>query len=628
VTVFYRSLLGGLGRFLLLGIVLCAGCSNNDADQIRRPNILLILADDLGVNDIGSWGDGVAATPTLDELSRESVRFRQHYTDSTCSPSRAALLTGRESVSIGFQADGLGLSEDLQTLPESLRSLGYRTVHIGKWHVGEALEYPEIRPTRHGFDEWFGMLNHFVLQGPGADGRLVRRQPTHINPWLQENDLAPRQYPGSLDDILTDRAIKEIAAAKDKPWFINLWLLSPHTPYQPSAEFARQFPATPDGQFRAVLAQLDHNVARLRRQLEATGQDKNTIIIFASDNGGPNIARDNNWPLLGKKATYLEGGQRSPLLVKWPGHLQDRDIREVTRIIDIYPTLIELAGGLPPTELDGVSLVSLLKHKLHEPVQTLFYAADSGVGMNYGGRNFKRGTGFYRPLIGNMESFELAGPMPLKAPARQINFVGASVINQAITSWEQQVRKLPLSWQPLDSHAGQLTGRDFQRAPIFGGYTLGLAIRNLEQNAMTSTLIDQPGVWKVELLQSGQLRVSHGQETNLSAPIEGVLACNSLTIGMHIKPESSFPFPGAARSKLLVRWNGKIILSAQQPTLTRPAIAAALRNPTVIGSPASSNKPFPGDIAPPIVYNKFLDESREGLNLQQLDDALCSASSS
>ena len=134
-----------LVRFLalLVGFMLCTWTF---AGEAQRPNILLILADDLGSNDIGSWGDGVAPTPTLDQLSQQSIRFRRHYTDSTCSVSRAALLTGRAPVNIGFEPDGLGLSPDLATLPRSLKAHGYTTHHIGKWHVGEGMEYPGVWP--------------------------------------------------------------------------------------------------------------------------------------------------------------------------------------------------------------------------------------------------------------------------------------------------------------------------------------------------------------------------------------------------------------------------------------------------------------------------------------------------
>lgn len=278
----------------LLAILLCASCSGNDASQTARPNILLILTDDLGNNDVASWGDGIAPTPALDQLSRDSVRFRRHYTDSTCSPSRASLLTGQSATKLGFQPNGLGLSTDLPNLPRSLKQLGYRTIHLGKWHVGEALEYPQIQPGSLGFDYWLGFLNHFVLRGPGPDGQILQRKPSHIDPWLQENGQPPVQHKGYLDDLLTDKAIELIDANGEQPWFINLWLYSPHAPYQPSPEFQTQFPNTPEGRYLAVLKQLDHNVQRLLAELKARGLDDNTLVVFASDNGGTNQARDNN----------------------------------------------------------------------------------------------------------------------------------------------------------------------------------------------------------------------------------------------------------------------------------------------------------------------------------------------
>lgn len=134
----------------------------------------------------------------------------------------------------------------------------------------------------------------------------------------------PQQYQGSLDDLLTNKAIEQIVKHDQQPWFINLWLFSPHTPYQPSAEFAARFPATPEGKFLAVLAQLDNNIARILQALDQSGQADNTILVLASDNGGPSYARDKNWPLQGVKATYLEGGVRRPLLLRWPGNFSMR----------------------------------------------------------------------------------------------------------------------------------------------------------------------------------------------------------------------------------------------------------------------------------------------------------------
>lgn len=613
-----------LGEVAVLLLAILLSTPAIAGDTVAKPNILLILTDDLGNNDLASWGDGSAPTPTLDALSRQSVRFRRHYTDSTCSPSRASLLTGREPVSIGFQANGLGLSADIDTLPKSLKALGYHTVHLGKWHIGEALEYPNIQPSFHGFDYWFGMLNHFVLRGPGPDGGILQRQPTHINPWLQDNGTAPKQYQGSLDDLLTNKAIEQIVKHDQQPWFINLWLFSPHTPYQPSAEFAARFAATPEGKFLAVLAQLDNNIARILQALDKSGQADNTIVVFASDNGGPSYARDNNWPLQGVKATYLEGGVRSPLLLRWPGRFVNSDISAATTIMDIYPTLVELAGGKPPVTIDGQSLVRAMQGKPLKEHAYLFSAAENGnQDMVYGGRSLSERRLFYRDPYGGVTSATLAPAIPV-APVISVAVpFDKTQVQRLIKKWEAGVRKLPLTWQPAkSSHSGILRGRDFQRAPVFAGYTLGLSLKGATLPDSEITLVEQAGVWQVQLLADHRLRIVHGQVEQFSAPITEVNTCNRLIISVKVDPEYTFPFPAPASANLTAYWNGRQILESST-LLQRPTSVEVLANPTFIGSRADGSQAFPGLIYRPIVINKYLYLGQEGYGLDDLGGQLC-----
>lgn len=611
-------------RFCLLAILLCAACSGNDADQAQRPNILLILTDDLGNNDIASWGDGQAPTPTLDKLSRDSVRFRQHYTDSTCSPSRAALITGREPMKIGFAPTGLGLSPDVVTLPEQLKGMGYRTIHLGKWHVGEALEYPEIQPSRHGFDYWFGMLSHFVLQGPGPHGEVVRRRPTHINPWLQDNGAAPKHYQGYLDDILTEKAIEQLHMDPGKPWFINLWLYSPHTPYQPSPQFAAKFPATPEGKFLAVMAQLDHNMARLLRALDESGQADNTIVVFASDNGGPNIARDNNWPFQGSKGSYLEGGQRTPLLLRWPKHFTDEDILPATTIMDIFPTLVELAGGQVPQNIDGQSLVGLMRKEPFQSPKHLFFAADAFLeGMSYGGRSFAEGRLFYRKLQAPLISAAIAPPIGRAANPEAGHVYQPKEAKALIRQWESVARQVPTSWQSgQQGEPGVLRGSDFQRAPVFEGFSMGLSLSAPATMDRDMTLIDQPGVWSVQLLQDRRLRIVHGAVEQFSRPITEMASCNRLVLSANVKAHYTFPFPMPAQARLSAYWNDEQIMDSEQ-LLKRPVNAAGLALPTFIGAREDTSGAFPGRIERPVIINKFLQPKQDGFGLKDFQQLLC-----
>lgn len=608
-----------------LAILLCVSCSGNDARQSSRPNILLILTDDLGNNDVASWGDGIAPTPALDQLSSQSVRFRRHYTDSTCSPSRASLLTGQSATKLGFQPNGLGLSTDLPNLPRSLKQLGYRTIHLGKWHVGEALEYPQIQPGNLGFDYWLGFLNHFVLRGPGSDGRILRRQPSHIDPWLQENGKPPVQHKGYLDDLLTDKAIELIDSSGDQPWFINLWLYSPHAPIQPSPQFRAQFPNTPEGHYLAVLKQLDHNVQRLLEKLNARGLDDNTLVVFASDNGGTNKARDNNFPLLGNKATYLEGGVRSPLFVYWRGHFENADIDSVTHITDLYPTLLKLAGGQVPAGLMGKDLAPMLEGDKLVTHPQLFWAADAGTaGMTFAGTKFVDWRFFYRDLFGTFSTHAVTGPIGAdRAPPAQPDAISPSQQNREMAQWEHQARRIDAIWHPAqDGKSGYLSGLDLQRAPVFGGFSLGLALQAPSAGKGRQTLIDQAGVWSLSIEADQRLKLSHGEHELYSEPIALSEVCNTLIASFEVKPASTYPYPSAARSQAILYLNGRSVLDSRA-LLSRPASETPLSNPTFIGSDAQGAQAYRGWLSKPVLLSKFLKPEQEGYSLGDLQSELC-----
>lgn len=615
-----------LKRLLLVlgwgGICLSVFCSHmaSAGEQVRRPNILLILADDLGVNDIGSWGDGVAQTPELDHLSRQSVRFRRFYTDSTCSVSRASLLTGRAPVSIGFEPDGYGISPDVPTLPRSLHALGYKTHHIGKWHVGEAIENPAVWPLQQGYDDWFGMFNHFLLQGPDATGKMLRQRPTYFNPWLQENNLPARQYQGHLDDLLTERAVSLIDSAKlGEPWFINLWYLAPHHPVEPSAEFAKLFPNTPEGQYLALLNQLDHNVGRVLAALEKTGQADNTIVVFASDNGSPNLTRDSNAPLKGKKATYLEGGVRTPLFIRWPGHAAG-DNPSITELVDLYPTLMRMVGERAPENLDGVSLANAIKQQSILPDRNLFWAADiKDWGMAFGGHLPGKGT-FYRDFFARYSTPEMTGPLdtlPEQGPWK--SSFSESQVSDLIAGWERVHRPIPLVW---DERRKMLSGRDFQRAPLHGSFSIGFGLLPDKSNESMQTLIDQQGLWSLILDASDRVRMAYGGKVLQGPVLKLQSSCNSLVASFSLKPDGVYPFPGKASSVFTLYLNGEQVMTSDE-LLLRPTEFAALHNPTYIGRSATGVMPFQGKVTRPIVVGKFLKPEQPGYGLKDMQAAIC-----
>jgi len=319
-----------------------------------RPNVIFVLADDLGYGDLSSYGATDIATPNIDRLGHEGVRFTSFYAAAnTCSPSRAALLTGRYPPRSGVNAvlfhdspEGLPASEI--TIAELLRDAGYQTAMVGKWHLGNT---DEFMPWSHGFTEFFGVAhsndqaNFFVY-----DGR--RRIPEAV-----DQSLLLRRY--------TDRAVDFIgrAARAGQPFFLYFAANAPHIPLYPSAEFAGH---SRRGTYGDVVEELDASVGKLLAKVTEVGIDDDTLVIFSSDNGPWLAMRDwggNAGPLRGGKTGTFEGGHRVPAAARWPGKIRPGiEARDLADMMDWLPTLVELAGARLPDDrvIDGRSLTPVL----------------------------------------------------------------------------------------------------------------------------------------------------------------------------------------------------------------------------------------------------------------------------
>ena len=308
-----------------------------------RPNIVFVLADDLGYGDLGSYGSQDIATPHLDRLAQEGLRFTQFYTNgATCTPTRISLLTGHYPQRFGFReglksASQRGIPAGVPTLPFLLQRAGYTTMHIGKWHVGHA--EPAFRPLAKGYDDFFGFLHAWFLPK------------TYRNPLLQRNEAAPTRHAGHMTDILTAEAVAFLHRQADtqQPFFLSLWYFNPHTPHQPPARWAKHYPDTKWGRFQALVSTLDENVGVLLKILQETNLAQETLLIFASDNGGAGerlLPRTFNGPLRGVKNQFTEGGIRVPLIVRWPGRVPAGVVHD-ERVIsfDWFPTLADIGGA-------------------------------------------------------------------------------------------------------------------------------------------------------------------------------------------------------------------------------------------------------------------------------------------
>jgi arylsulfatase A len=383
-----RLLRAGKHLFILLLLV---GFLGGRTAAAEKPNIVLILADDLGWADLGCYGADLHETPHLDRLAAEGVRFTQTYAMSVCSPSRAALLTGQHAARLHItiwaegslqgptnrkllQADSRhDLPHSETTLAKYLQGAGYLTALVGKWHLGGASYFPET----HGFDVNIGGTHWGAPQtywwpyrGEGRFGQEFRYVP-HLE------FGKPGEY---LPDRLTDEALRVIDRAAGRPFFLYLAHHAPHTPIEAKAEdvnhFAERLRPTMKHQnpvYAAMVKSLDESVGRVLAHLKQRDLDRNTIVVFTSDNGGyigtdrksgQRVPVTNNAPLRSGKGSLYEGGIRVPLLIRWPGVTPaGAECHEPVVLMDLFHTLCAATSvSLPAAGADGLDLAPLLKN--------------------------------------------------------------------------------------------------------------------------------------------------------------------------------------------------------------------------------------------------------------------------
>ena len=318
-----------------------------------QPNIIIFLADDLGWSDVG-WHGGDIATPHLDRLAAAGAKLEQFYVLPVCSPTRAALLTGRYPIRHGLQLSVVrpwaqyGLPLEERTLPQALREAGYTTAISGKWHLGHFR--PEYLPTRRGFDTQYGHYNGQI------DYFTHSRDGGHD--W-HRNDRESRDA-GYTTQLLGTEAVRVVEQADPKkPFFLYVPFNAPHTPLQAPDEYLAKYAHVADQKRRAYSAMvhcLDDQVGRVVAALEQRGLMTNTLILFSSDNGGPTGLGATNRGLRASKATLYEGGVRVPAFASWRGRIPAGTVVNAPlHVVDWYPTLLALAGAetRQPLPLDG-----------------------------------------------------------------------------------------------------------------------------------------------------------------------------------------------------------------------------------------------------------------------------------
>jgi arylsulfatase A len=363
-----------MNRILLHAAVLLISATLSDGSAAERPNVVVLLSDDLGYQDIGCYG-GPVKTPTLDKLADKGTRFTDFYSGcAVCSPSRATLLTGRHHIRTGVYSwifDPSQRSHLLEreiTLAEILKDAGYATAHIGKWHLGlPTNERAKPTPKSHGFDYWFATANN--------------ASPSHKNP---ANFIRNGRPVGKIEDyscqIVVDEAVQWLEKHRDPkaPFFLNVWFHEPHAPIAAPDDIVKNYGKLTDraGIYSATIDNTDRAIARLLAKLEQIDDPENTLIIYGSDNGS--YRDDRTGGLRGRKGVNWEGGIRVPGIFCWPGKIPaGRVLREPAGLVDVLPTVCGLLGIPKPRNrhLDGSDLTPLLAKtdKTFDRHQPLFW---------------------------------------------------------------------------------------------------------------------------------------------------------------------------------------------------------------------------------------------------------------
>lgn len=374
-----RDFLKGAGSaFAAIGLSGCASFAGADADgKKKRPNVVFILADDMGYTGLSCTGSDLYQTPNIDRLARESMYFDHAFSSHpSCAPSRAAILTGKYPARMGIISHGaigkidgeLNMPSEEVTIAEALKANGYKTCHIGKWHVG--LE--GHRPEDQGFDIALAD-NHFCC----PPNHYFYPFKSKSRPESNVPDLEGYKKGDQMTDCLSDLAVKFIDSNKDsdQPFFLNLWYYAVHSPVGAKEEKIEKYEKLvkpgmihKNAKYAALTEHLDDGVGRVLEAIEQNGMGDNTIVIFFSDNGGEiRMKLTSNLPLRDGKVTQYQGGYRVPMFVKWPGVTKGGSVCE-ERVAghDFYPTILAMTGTAGDAKhnanVDGLDLTPLLKN--------------------------------------------------------------------------------------------------------------------------------------------------------------------------------------------------------------------------------------------------------------------------
>jgi arylsulfatase A-like enzyme len=418
------------------------------APPATKPNILILLADDMGYAEMGCQGCKDVPTPNIDSIARNGIRFSSGYVSCPiCAPTRAGLMTGRYQQRFGFETNPgpeaiadphFGLDGKEVTLAARLKQMGYATGMFGKWHIGYK---PELQPTARGFDEFFGFLS-------GANNYISASRPTGSrNPILRGTQpVTETEY---LTDAFGREAVNFIEKHQHEPFFVYLPFNAVHSPLEATEKYLARFPSISDAKrhtFAGMLSALDDNVGRVLETLRRLNLEEKTLVFFLSDNGGPTSqTTSGNAPLHGFKAQVWEGGIRIPFMIQWKGHLPAGKVDDRPVIaLDIHPTAVTAAGGAVSLDwkLDGVNLLPYLTgEKTGRPHETLCWRIGEKHAIRHGDWKLVWERELPKPALFNLaqdisESNDLAEKMPDKVQE----------LSEQYQAWNAQMEKPRWEW--------------------------------------------------------------------------------------------------------------------------------------------------------------------------------------
>lgn len=418
--------------------------------NLSRPNLIFIVADDLGYADLGCYGGRAPVSPVLDRLAARGIKFTQGYSNSpVCSPTRFAMITGRYQYRLRGAAEEpinsksrgsatLGLPVDHPTLPSLLKDSGYRTALIGKWHLGYP---PHFGPLRSGYEEFFGPMSG------GVDYFTHCASTGAHDLWEGEEE---KIEPGYLTDLLSQRSVDYVdrMAAQDAPFFLSLHYTAPHWPWETRDDEALAQEVKDNlfhlhggniHTYRRMIQHMDDGIGKIVDALERNGQADNTLLVFTSDNGGERFS--DSWPLVGGKMDLTEGGIRVPWIAHWPARIAPGGIsQQQCMTMDWSATLLDAAGvpAAPDYPLDGVSLLPVLDDAGHRFDRPLFFR------MNHRGqRALRHGDWKYLRVDGNDYLFNIPADERERANRAPLEPQRLDAMRAAWEAWNATMPPIP-----------------------------------------------------------------------------------------------------------------------------------------------------------------------------------------